>query len=174
MRTTSGATAVQISEYVDGHQRIVKHVGSAHPEVELGILMAKARELLEPDGQGALDLGVEATVPVRVLLAGSGGPTQPELFPSAGTADAASGRVVTVGAARVVATDTRTLFEALEDQRHAQPDSSTPTWKSCTSSRPPAPATNSTAGAGSARISGGHHSSRPRRPTRWIVVSSRD
>ncbi|NLT54978.1 MAG: IS1634 family transposase [Actinomycetales bacterium] len=125
VRTTSGATAVQIAEYVDGRQRIVKHVGSAHTEVELGILMVRARELLGPDGQGALDLGVEASVPVTALLAGSGGGlTQPELFPATGAgaasgqavtvgAGAASGQAVTVGAARVVATDTRVLFEAL-------------------------------------------------------------
>ena len=58
VRTTSGATAVQIAEYVEGRQRIVEHVGSAHTQVELGILMAKARELLEPSGQVALDLDV--------------------------------------------------------------------------------------------------------------------
>jgi hypothetical protein len=40
------------------------HVGSAHTEVELGILMARARELLEPSGQDVLDLGVEAIAPV--------------------------------------------------------------------------------------------------------------
>ena len=45
VRTASGATAVQIVRYVDGRQRIVKHVGSAHSEAELGVLLAKAREL---------------------------------------------------------------------------------------------------------------------------------
>jgi hypothetical protein len=44
--TASGATAVQIAQYVGGRQRIVKHVGSAHTEAELGVLLAKARELL--------------------------------------------------------------------------------------------------------------------------------
>jgi hypothetical protein len=33
--TASGATAVQIAEYVRGNQRIVQHVGSAHTEAEL-------------------------------------------------------------------------------------------------------------------------------------------
>ena len=44
--TASGATAVQIAQYVGGRQRIVKQVGSAHTEAELGVLLAKARELL--------------------------------------------------------------------------------------------------------------------------------
>ena len=38
VRTASGATAVQIAEYAGGRQRIVKHVGSAHTEAELGVL----------------------------------------------------------------------------------------------------------------------------------------
>ena len=54
--TASGATAVQIAQYVGGRQRIVKHVGSAHTEAELGVLLAKARELLGDPAQGVLDL----------------------------------------------------------------------------------------------------------------------
>lgn len=69
VRTTSGATAVQIAEYVEGRQRIVRHVGSTHSEAELGILMARARELIEPSGQEVLDLGVEARPPVAAPLA---------------------------------------------------------------------------------------------------------
>ena len=115
VRTTSGATAVQIAEYVEGRQRIVEHVGSAHTQVELGILMAKARELLEPSGQVALDLDVEAAAPVTALLAEPvPGRAQPGLFPVAGEARAAGGQAaVPTGAARVVATDMRVLFEAL-------------------------------------------------------------
>jgi hypothetical protein len=56
VRTASGATAVQIAEYVDGRQRIVQHVGSAHSEAELGVLLARAQQLLEPSGQEVLDL----------------------------------------------------------------------------------------------------------------------
>ena len=51
VRTASGATAVQIAEYVGGRQRIVKHIGSAHTQAELGVLMTRARALLEPSGQ---------------------------------------------------------------------------------------------------------------------------
>jgi hypothetical protein len=43
VRTTSGATAVRLAESVGGRRRIVRHVGSAHDEAELGLLMAEAR-----------------------------------------------------------------------------------------------------------------------------------
>jgi len=105
VRTASGATAVQIAEYADGRQRIVKHVGSAHTEAELGVLLARARELLEDPAQGVLDLGIEPRPPVTPLSTSSGEPalfvtpeeTAPEL----------------AGPARVVGTDSRLLFEAL-------------------------------------------------------------
>lgn len=59
VRTASGAAAVQIAQPVDGRQRIVKHVGSAHTKAELGALLQRARELLLDPVQGVLDLGVE-------------------------------------------------------------------------------------------------------------------
>ncbi len=46
VRTASGATAVQIAEYDGGRRKIVAHVGSAHTEAELGILLGRAREML--------------------------------------------------------------------------------------------------------------------------------
>ncbi|MBC2586871.1 IS1634 family transposase, partial [Rhodococcus aetherivorans] len=69
MRTKSGATAVQIARYVGGRQEIVKHIGSAHTDVELGMLLERARAWLEPDQQ-VLDLGVTPQVPVEKPLAG--------------------------------------------------------------------------------------------------------
>ena len=60
VRTASGATAVQVAEYVDGRRRIVAQLGAAHTEAELGLLLERARGLLEAAGQGELDLGVEA------------------------------------------------------------------------------------------------------------------
>ncbi|WP_448643016.1 hypothetical protein [Geodermatophilus sp. URMC 63] len=42
VRTASGATAVQIAEYAAGRQRIVTHVGSAHTDAELGLLLERA------------------------------------------------------------------------------------------------------------------------------------
>ena len=106
VRAASGATAVQIAEYVGGRQRVVKHVGSAHSPAELGVLMARARELLEAAGQDALDLGVEATPVVAPLL--SMPSAQPDLFSASGLGTPARAR-----AARVLSTDARVLFEAL-------------------------------------------------------------
>jgi len=68
VRTASGATAVQIAVYADGRQRIVKHVGSAHTEAELGILLEQADQLLGDPLQGALDLDVSPTPLVAELV----------------------------------------------------------------------------------------------------------
>ncbi|WP_230582423.1 hypothetical protein [Salinispora tropica] len=59
VRTASGATAVQIAESAGGRRRIVAHLGSAHTEAELGLLISQARELLADPGQGELELGIE-------------------------------------------------------------------------------------------------------------------
>lgn len=72
VRTKSGATAVQIARYVGGRQEIIKHIGSAHTDVELGMLLERARAWLEPDQQ-TLDLGVTPQVPVDKPLAGGQG-----------------------------------------------------------------------------------------------------
>ena len=105
--TASGATAVQIAQYVGGRQRIVKHVGSAHTEAELGVLLARARELLQDSAQGMLDLDVEARVPVARLIAP---PVESALFE---VGDARAVQVERDGPGRVVGTDCRLLFEAL-------------------------------------------------------------
>ena len=85
VRTGSGATAVQIAEYADGKQRIVKHVGSAHTEVELGLLLERAQELLADSGQGELDLGVEPAPRTTPLLGQAEQPDEAEvLFITAG------------------------------------------------------------------------------------------
>jgi len=109
VRTASGATAVQITEYVHGRREIVAHVGSAHTDVELGLLMAKARVLLADDAQDELDLGVEA-VPVKSDLLD---PVMAEdaLFTAADDAPTALGRPVTMP--QVVATSSRLLYEAI-------------------------------------------------------------
>ncbi|QAY68703.1 IS1634 family transposase [Xylanimonas protaetiae] len=60
VRTASGATAVQIVESVNGRRRIVRHVGSAHDEVALGLLMDEAADLIKGDQQLELDLGLQA------------------------------------------------------------------------------------------------------------------
>jgi hypothetical protein len=95
---------VQIAEYRDGRQRIVQHIGSAHTEGELGVLMDRAEELLGDPGQGVFDLGVEAVrpaVPLRIST------PHGELWPEPQSpADR-------VGPGRVTSTDSRVLFEAL-------------------------------------------------------------
>jgi hypothetical protein len=105
VRTASGATAVQIAEYVAGRQRIVAHVGSAHTEAELGVLLERARELLADPAQGVLGFTVEAAPHVTPLAR----PAEvPGLFDDprrpAGVRD---------GAGRVVSTDARVLYDAL-------------------------------------------------------------
>ena len=109
VRTASGATAVQIAEYSRGRQRIVKHLGSAHSQAEIGVLLEQARGLLEDPAQGVLDLEVQPEPPVAPVL---DAPARAALF------GAASVLVSGVGAmrdslGRVVATDSRVLFEAL-------------------------------------------------------------
>ena len=107
VRTGSGATAVQIAEYANGRQRIVEHVGSAHTEAELGVLLARACELLEDPAQGALDLAVEPSVPVASILAA---PADAALFDPSPVA--APGRA---GPGKVVGTHSRLLFDALAE-----------------------------------------------------------
>ncbi len=58
VRTASGSTAVQIAESIAGRRRIVRHVGSARDNAELGLLIEAAQRLLADDTQGELDLGI--------------------------------------------------------------------------------------------------------------------
>src|ERR1700735_4774375 len=81
VRTALGSTAVQIAESVAGRRRIVRHVGSARDEAELGLLMEEARCLLEDDRQGVLDLGI--TPHARQVKMGAA-PGQPALFGGGG------------------------------------------------------------------------------------------
>lgn len=66
VRTASGATAVQIAESVAGRRRIVRHVGSARDDGELGLLIAEANRLLARDAQHELDLGPPSRPPPRL------------------------------------------------------------------------------------------------------------
>jgi hypothetical protein len=107
VRTASGATAVQIAESVAGRRRIVRHVGSARDEAELGLLIDQANRLLADDHQGILDLGITPAVPKAAMVAPS---TQAGLFAS--TAAAASARQL-VPRPRVLKTSSRLLYDAL-------------------------------------------------------------
>ena len=57
VRTTSGATAVQIAVKEDGLRRIVEHLGSAHDETEVAALLKVGRQKIAArQGQGLLGL----------------------------------------------------------------------------------------------------------------------
>jgi hypothetical protein len=64
VKTASGATAVQIVHSSHRGSRAIKHLGSAHDDVQLELLKAAARQRLAA-GQGELDLGLERTEPAR-------------------------------------------------------------------------------------------------------------
>jgi hypothetical protein len=107
VRTASGATAVQIAEYDGGRRKIVAHVGSAHTEAELGILLGRAREMLADPAQGAFGLGIEPAAPSARLVTREASPALFETGPPSGVPAAA-------GPARVVSADSRLLFHALD------------------------------------------------------------
>ncbi len=111
VRTASGATAVQIAEYIQGRREIVAHVGSAQTDAEIGLLMAQARALLTDDGQDELDFGVEAR-PVKADLVARPVAENSFFTATTGTAEpAAQGR--RVSAPQVVATSSRLLFDTI-------------------------------------------------------------
>jgi hypothetical protein len=107
VRTASGAVAVQVMQKVDGRDVLVEHVGSAHTDAELGILLERARAITEA-GQEALDFDVALPV-ARVadvadwrcgeLVRGS-----PRLSGSP---------AVAAGAGRTVGTSSRLLYDVI-------------------------------------------------------------
>jgi hypothetical protein len=117
VRTASGATAVQIAEYVEGRRRIVAHVGSAHTEAELGLLLERARGLLKVADQDELDLGVEPTPRKGRLVPPA---NQAGLFAGHAVAtEQPAGRLERVAAPRVVATSSRLLYDVLAEVYNA-------------------------------------------------------
>jgi transposase len=99
---------VQIAEYVDGRRRIVRHVGSAHTQAELGLLLERARGMLADAAQGELDLGVEPTSRKVPLIAPSA--EESLLVDPAPRVERSR-----VSAPKVVGTSSRLLFDALAD-----------------------------------------------------------
>jgi Transposase DDE domain len=97
---------VQIAESVGGRRRIVRHVGSARDEAELGLLLEQARRLLEDADQGVLDLGL---TPVARQAAMLPRPGRAALFEDNSTF---SPRLF-VPRPRVVKTTSGLLFDAL-------------------------------------------------------------
>jgi hypothetical protein len=111
VRTASGATAVQIAESVAGRRRIVRHVGSARDEAELGLLVEEAHRLLADEAQGTLDLGITPTVPKATMLPASLQPAlQAGLFGGMAAAQAARQMVARP---RVLKTSSGLLYDTL-------------------------------------------------------------
>jgi Transposase DDE domain len=106
VRTASGATAVQIAESVDGRRRIVRHLGSARDDAELGLLVEQACRLLADDAQGELDLGITPKA-VKVEMVP---PPAGTLFTDAG-AESAPRQLV--ARARVLKSCSGLLYDAL-------------------------------------------------------------
>jgi DDE family transposase len=106
VRTASGSTAVQIAEWADGRRRIVRHVGSARDEAELGLLIEQADRMLADERQGVLDLGLVPATRKAVML---GPPSTGALF---GQEPAARPQHV-VARPRVLRTTSTVLFDAL-------------------------------------------------------------
>jgi hypothetical protein len=61
VRTASGAVAVQVVRKHRGQRAILAHVGSVHTDVQLGILLERARQIAADD-QGVLDIEVAARI----------------------------------------------------------------------------------------------------------------
>ena len=108
VRTASGAVAVQIVTKQAGRIVEVEHLGSAHADADLEVLLGVAEERLH-EGQDTLDLGPVQRVPARLSQSadwtgrGAGAPAGP-----------GAGRPVTVAAGgRVVSTGSLVLWHAL-------------------------------------------------------------
>ena len=72
VRTSSGATAVQIVSKSGGVRRIVEHLGSAHDETEVAALLEAGRQKIAAwQGQGLLDLESLEPAPGRTGLVGA-------------------------------------------------------------------------------------------------------
>jgi hypothetical protein len=75
VKTSSGATAVQIVWSFRRGSRSIEHLGSAHDEAEVEALRAAARQRLV-EGQGTLDLGLDAvgtaSAPLEIVSSRAG------------------------------------------------------------------------------------------------------
>jgi hypothetical protein len=114
VRTASGAVAVQVVVKDHGEVVDVEHVGSAHTDADLALLLAAAQERLAP-GQEALDLGELTVEPARVSdtadWARPPAGSAPDTAPTTGVGRPRSDRA----GGRVVATAALTLWNVLVD-----------------------------------------------------------
>ena len=104
VRTASGAVAVQVVRKHRGRHEILAHIGSAHTDVELGILLERARQFLHGD-QGMLDLDVPTPVEQIADVADWGTGQLP------GATTGTGGELA--GAGRTVRTSARLLYDVL-------------------------------------------------------------
>lgn len=104
VRTASGAVAVQVVAKQRGRREILAHVGSAHTDAELGILLEKARMMALGD-QSQLDFEVPARTESVDDVAAA---TAPRLF-----GPRAKSKGAPVGPGRTMATSSRLLHEAI-------------------------------------------------------------
>lgn len=124
VRTVSGAVAVQVVAKDGRREVVVEHVGSAHDDAHLGILLERANAVVHA-GQEMLDFDVPARV-ARVGDVADWTALKPEgqlEFPDTGPdgAGGAAGSVAArdvrpvAGAGRTVGTSSRLLYDVLGD-----------------------------------------------------------
>ena len=104
VRTASGAVAVQVARKDRGRVVIVAHVGSAHTDAELGILLDQARRVVTGE-QGAFDI----EVPVRLARVGD----VPDWRTSTLLPVPPAPKGVPVGSGRTASTSSRLLYDLL-------------------------------------------------------------
>ncbi len=104
VRTASGAVAVQVVRKDRGRVVILAHVGSAHTDAELGILLDEARQIVTGE-QEALDIEVPAR-PERIE-------DVPDWRTSMLIPAPAAPKGAPVGSGRTAATSSRLLYDVL-------------------------------------------------------------
>ena len=111
VRTASGAVAVQVVTRRGRQVELVEHMGSAHTDAELALLLGAARERLS-QGQDVLDLGDLLVVPARMDDVADW-TANPELPLRPARAVACGRPAVVAAGGRVVGTSADLLWEAL-------------------------------------------------------------
>ena len=106
VRTVSGAVAVQVMQKVDGRDVLVEHVGSAHTDAELGILLDRARKITEA-GQELLDFDV--ALPVARVADVADWRAGELVRPSSPSRSSAA----VAGAGRTMGTSSRLLYDVI-------------------------------------------------------------
>lgn len=104
VRTASGAVAVQVARKDRGQVVIVAHVGSAHTDAELGILLDQARAIVRGDQQA-----LQIEVPTRAARVAD----VPDWRTSTLIPVPAVAAGLLVGSGRTVATSSRLLYDVL-------------------------------------------------------------